>query len=255
MKEENQIHTVAELVIANERLRERNEYLSRELSSAKEIIVQLEASLRVQKGEIEKHKGNALTDELTGLPNRRAFYEKLEEMRAWNERNLLKGYSVLAFDLDGFKAINDTFGHASGDLCLSFVAEEVKKVVRVSDYFAREGGDEFLVLLPEVGEHGARIVGEKILHAIEEEVVSRLSYEIGKDVKLSASIGAVGFGDKVGELKSDIDEHDLIRIADYVRYVVKACGKRAVLTLHDARLCDSNGVYWKRFMESHKQKS
>jgi hypothetical protein len=78
---------------------------------------------------------------------------------------------------------------------------------------------------------------------------------VGKDIKLSASIGAVGFGDKVGELKSDIDEHDLIRIADYVRYVVKACGKRAVLTLHDARLCDSNGVYWKRFMESHKQKS
>ena len=56
-------------------------------------------------------------------------------------------------------------------------------------------------------------------------------------------------------LAEEIDEHDLIRIADYVRYVVKACGKRAVLTLHDARLCDSNGVYWKRFMESHKQKS
>lgn len=240
--------TIAQLHEENKRLQERAEYLKRELHEKDKLLKEYENKTKDFELEITRHKESALTDDLTGLPNKRAFNKKLEEIRSWNDRSLLKGYSILAFDLDGFKAVNDTFGHAAGDTCLKIVATEVKRVLRSSDYFAREGGDEFLILIPEVGEHGARTVGEKVLAAVEHEVTEALRDALGKRaLSISASIGVVGFGDKTGE--QDVNEKEMIEIADYIRYVVKASGKRAVLTLKEAKLCDAHGRLWKQFRE------
>lgn len=240
-----------ELHEENKKLLERVTYLKRELAQKEKMLHEYEDKAKEFENEIKHHKERALTDDLTGLPNRRAFAKKLEEIRSWNDRSLLKGYSILAFDLDGFKAVNDTYGHAAGDHCLLLVAEEVKRVLRSSDYFAREGGDEFLILLPEVGEHGARIVGEKVLSVVEHEVAERVGDFLGKStISVSASIGVIGFGDKTGE--QDVEEKDMVEIADYIRYVVKASGKRAVLTLKEAKLCDTKGALWRQFTE-HKR--
>lgn len=243
--------TIAQLRGENKRLTERAEYLKRELHEKDKLLKEYEDKTRHFELEITRHKDLSLTDDLTGLPNKRAFNKKLEEIRSWNDRSLLKGYSILAFDLDGFKAVNDSFGHAAGDTCLKIVAEEVKGVLRSSDYFAREGGDEFLILIPEVGEHGARTVGEKVLSAVEHDATEALRDALGKrSIAISASIGVVGFGDKTGE--QDVDEKEMVEIADYIRYVVKASGKRAVLTLKEAKLCDTHGRLWKQFREHRK---
>ena len=91
--------------------------------------------------EIESLETRALTDELTGLPNRAAF---LGELARWQSLSERKGqdFCLVAFDLDGFKFVNDSFGHEMGNECLRLIAERVGGKLRPSDSFARIGGDE-----------------------------------------------------------------------------------------------------------------
>lgn len=181
----------------------------------------------------------ALTDELTGLPNRREFSQRLEWLQDLNVRynGGAHEYSVVAFDLDGFKVVNDTFGHEAGDRCLKLVAEEVARVIRQSDLFAREGGDEFVILLPETDEQGATETIEKVFKAIDERVSERLRKEYPTSAGVSASIGTVSYSK---EHAGEVEQKDVLKLADYVRYVVKAAGKRGAITLREAREIDSN---------------
>jgi len=192
----------------------------------------------------------ALTDGLTGLPNKREFTGRLEWLQDLNARHeedgVAKGYSVVAFDLDGFKAINDTFGHEAGDLCLKLVAEEVGYTIRHSDLFAREGGDEFVILLPETNEAGATETIEKVFTAIDKRVTERLREVYPTSAGISASIGTVSYEKGV---TTDIEQKDVLKLADYVRYVVKAAGKKAAITLKEAREIDSNNIIWEQFVE------
>lgn len=106
-------------------------------------------------------KHQAVTDPLTGVANRRAFNERLEEEIRRSKR-YNRPFSLLILDLDGFKAVNDTFGHLIGDQTLQAVASCLQRSVRDTDFLARYGGDEFALILPETNKEQAGALIEKI---------------------------------------------------------------------------------------------
>ena len=135
----------------------------------------------------EKEKNLASIDGLTKIYNRRCFLEilKLETKRAIRyERCLTLAY----FDVDDFKTVNDNYGHDMGDLLLSLIADTVKQTIRETDVFARMGGDEFVLLLPENNYHTANIA----LQRIQQHLANAVN---NKDFPISFSIGAVTFAD------------------------------------------------------------
>jgi len=103
----------------------------------------------------------AATDSLTQLPNKRAFSEVLARELALADRNA-SSLSLLMVDVDHFKVVNDTWGHAMGDVVLSHLADLLRAALRTSDFAARYGGEEFVVLLPCTAEQGAILVAERI---------------------------------------------------------------------------------------------
>ena len=113
---------------------------------------------RIQKLEraLSKARESALYDELTGLPNRRLLLSRFKRAVA---RGMRRGHSVamLLLDLDGFKLINDVFGHAAGDIVLRQVAIRLNACLRASDTACRYGGDEFMTLLPDLADEGNAI--------------------------------------------------------------------------------------------------
>ena len=170
----------------------------------------------------EKKKAEALIwqqaniDTLTGLPNRRMFNNQLEHDLQISRRT---GFplAVLFIDLDHFKTVNDTLGHAIGDALLKEAARRIKACVRESDMVSRLGGDEFTVSLPEL--HGKEHV-ETIAENIIEKMAEPFMLE-SEDVFLSASIGITIFP---GEAETVAD---LIRHADQAMYAAKADGRNS----------------------------
>jgi len=124
-------------------------------------------------------------DPLTNVFNRRRFDEDLARQYSLFERHGTSA-AILSIDLDDFKAINDTFGHAGGDELLLATADETRKHLRASDIVARFGGDEFVVLLPDVNLEAASAVAVKLLHAF--RAVKQTAPD-GQVLKLRASIG------------------------------------------------------------------
>jgi diguanylate cyclase (GGDEF)-like protein/PAS domain S-box-containing protein len=164
----------------------------------------------------------AFYDPLTGLPNRRLLRDRLERSLATSTRSGREG-SVLFIDLDGFKYLNDTFGHGWGDLLLKQVAQRLGQCVREGDTVARLGGDEFVVVLEELGhqslEAAARTeeIGHKMLDRMRE--VYRID---GHEYQGTASIGATLFSDH----RESIEQ--LLKQADLAMYRAKASGRNAM---------------------------
>lgn len=164
----------------------------------------------------------AYSDPLTGLPNRRLFQDRLE--RAIAQSNRSHPYRALMFlDLDNFKTLNDTKGHAMGDLLLIEVAKRLKDSVRVSDTLARVGGDEFVVLLGELSENResaseqAMRIAEKISHALNQPYqLNELLYSC------SASIGVTMFRNE------GITIEEVHKRADAAMYQAKNAGRNTV---------------------------
>jgi diguanylate cyclase (GGDEF)-like protein len=160
----------------------------------------------------------AMHDVLTGLPNRAMFNEFLhgELERA---RRHGKKLAVLFMDLDGFKKVNDTHGHALGDQLLRRVGDILRVSVRASDRVARFGGDEFLVLVPDLVDSSVAVtVARRIIASI--EAVTKLD---GRSVSISASIGLALFPDHAGDIVS------LVQLADKAMYSAKTAGGRRVV--------------------------
>jgi diguanylate cyclase (GGDEF)-like protein len=153
----------------------------------------------------------ALHDALTGLPNRALFLDRLEHALARASR-AGTDIAVLFLDLDRFKTVNDSLGHAAGDQLLCAVAERIASCMRTADTAARLGGDEFAVLLEDLASTREAVgVAERIIAALEAPVLVA-----GREVHVSASIGiATGDG----------DSEDLLRHADVAMYRAKAKGK------------------------------
>jgi len=153
-------------------------------------------------------------DALTGLPNRILFYKHLDHSIV-QARHHQRELAILFIDLDNFKSVNDSLGHAQGDRLLKKVAQYLKKNVRESDTVARLSGDEFAVIVNELSfPQDAAIVAEKLLEAIS------ASYKPGDSlVSVTASIGISIFPDD-GE-NADV----LVRHADAAMYCVKHADK------------------------------
>ena len=156
-------------------------------------------------------------DVLTGLPNRILFSDRLEQAMIFAQRNHAK-VSLLFLDIDRFKQINDTLGHGVGDQLLQKVAERLLDCVREHDTVSRQGGDEFVVVLPETDVAGAELVAEKILQAI----IQSYSME-GHDLRITASIGIAVYPDHAQ------DSETLIKYADVAMYQAKEGGRNRYL--------------------------
>lgn len=158
----------------------------------------------------------ALTDSLTGILNRRAFFELSEKILKLTIRKK-STFSILIMDIDYFKKVNDVYGHFVGDDILNFLVSIVQKEIRESDIFARFGGEEFILLLPETDTDGAYQLAEKIRVSLEENpfVENRLT------VPITTSIG-------VSELKDEKFLRELIHRADEALYRAKGHGRNRV---------------------------
>ena len=157
----------------------------------------------------------AFHDDLTGLANRSLFLERLSERLA--DRSRPTAPSVLFLDLDDFKVVNDTLGHAVGDRLLAEVAERIRSVLRDGDLAARLGGDEFAILVEGDGEfERSTAMAERIIDVL------RLTFLIAdEEIAVSGSVG-VAFG-RDGE-RAD----ELMRNADLAMYTAKAAGKNRI---------------------------
>ena len=151
----------------------------------------------------EDMRRRALHDPLTGLPNRAMFLESLERALHKARRRSVQ-FSLLFVDLDRFKEVNDTMGHAAGDALLKTVAERLVTAVRQSDLVARLGGDEFVVLIEEHhGPEEVMIVAQKVLSMVERPVPVDW-----REAAVSASIGIASFpedGDDIETLLANAD--------------------------------------------------
>jgi diguanylate cyclase (GGDEF)-like protein len=162
----------------------------------------------------------ALHDALTGLPNRVLAIDRADQMLA-RARRADQPIAVLYIDVDGFKHINDTFGHAVGDTFLKSVAARLETVVRAGDTAARLAGDEFVVLLEaSTLDVGPELVAQRVLDVLREPY--DLNDEIGRDLSVTASIGvAYGQHETAEELLAD---------ADVALYAAKEAGRNRYVT-------------------------
>ena len=217
------------VAVLDNRLEARTSALASSLAEANEELVQL-----------------ALHDTLTKLPNRILLEDRMEQ--AIESASRRKGYfAVLFFDLDGFKAVNDAYGHHTGDALLIDLAQRIRQTLRTQDTVARLGGDEFIVL-SEVGEPtDAASVADRLINAIARPVTV-----YGHEVLVTSSVGIAIYPND-GE-----DTHALLTNADAAMYHAKRLGgtgysffepsmnadaHEQIELLHDLRLAQERGQF------------
>jgi diguanylate cyclase (GGDEF)-like protein len=158
------------------------------------------------------------TDSLTGLRNRRALADMLHQEIERSQR-YATDLSLILCDLDKFKPINDTYGHAAGDAALQAVAEALKTSLRKADILGRYGGDEFMIILPETSLDGAKMLAEKVRIAVSE---IELPVAKNKRIGLAISLGVAGCCAPADDLDT------LVRLADSALYASKQGGRNKV---------------------------
>jgi len=156
-------------------------------------------------------------DTLTGLPNRALFSDRLQQALIYAHRNQ-SSVALLFLDLDRFKQINDTLGHGVGDQLLQMVSQRLLECVREQDTVSRQGGDEFIAVLPGTDRDGADLVAEKILNAVIQPYVIE-----GHDLRVSCSIGIALYPSQA----QDVDA--LVKYADVAMYQAKEGGRNKFL--------------------------
>jgi len=169
---------------------------------------------------LEELRHMAETDYLTGLYNQRMF-EMLSSIEIDRARRSGRPISIVSFDLDCFKHINDTYGHPAGDIVLRETTSALKERVRFRDIYARLGGDEFSILLPETDGVDIRPIASDYL-----EIIERLEIRIPgleDPVRVTGSFGAVTFYEF-----EDIEVRDMVRQADNALYLAKKNGRNRV---------------------------
>ena len=202
-----QIGTGDELLLAPER-----ELLDEELSFVRVVTNTLATALARLRDE-ERTRHEAVHDPLTGLANRTLLRDRLGHALARSEREL-GATAVLFVDLDNFKQVNDTYGHATGDAVLVEIARRLQRAVRPGDTIARLGGDEFVAICEDIDADAACTVGRRLQQAI------RPPFEAGGvEHRMSASIG-ISIGDR--------EPDALLAEADAASYRAKAAGRARV---------------------------
>jgi diguanylate cyclase (GGDEF)-like protein len=164
----------------------------------------------------------ALLDDLTGVANRRHLLQRLGEECARSERSS-EPFSLLVIDLDGFKTINDTHGHAAGDACLQHFTLMAQTRLRPGDMLARTGGDEFCVVLPSSTLREAAAIARRVLEVCRQDAVNCT----GIDIPIAISIGVAQWDRGVGQFPDRLIAH-----ADHALYAAKKNGKND-FAVHD----------------------
>ncbi len=183
-----------------------------------------EARLQEQAAELQTHISQALTDSLTGLPNRRAFNERLEErMSAWKRRG--EAFTLLLLDVDHFKKLNDKHGHLTGDEALKLIGQALRKVLRRDDSVARYGGEEFAMILPATTLEQSCHVAEKVRQAVAGVELNRGGERIA--VTVSSGLATIQLNEQ---------EDSLVQRADSALYAAKDGGRNCSY-MHDGENC------------------
>lgn len=193
-------YSLSQQMKITDKLNSLNEQLQKEIVERKNVEKQLEEL--------------AATDPLTSLYNRRKFNEVLQ-YEIERDRRYKCGLSLILCDIDHFKQINDNYGHDIGDKVLTEFAEQVKTAIREADLFARWGGEEFAILIPNSSSEIAISLAEKIRIFIENS-----NFSVGK--KVTASFG-------VSILLMNEDRESLIKRADHALYTAKEKGRNLVV--------------------------
>jgi diguanylate cyclase (GGDEF)-like protein len=180
-----------------------------------ELLARLDRAIRLGRA-TRALRDQALTDPLTGLANRRALRARLAEelQRVRRYRTTL---TCLMADIDQLKAINDDLGHAAGDQALQGAAAALRAGLRETDFAARAGGDEFLVLLPHTSERQGAVLAERLRRRLRQVRVG----PPGASRRLEASIG-------VAQLGARADGEAMVEAADRALYAAKQAGRATV---------------------------
>lgn len=195
-------------------VRKGNEFSSQEVEVIQESLGLLGESLRRAMG-YEDLFEQARHDALTGLANRRVFEERIGPLID-NARRHGYSLSVASMDLDHFKEVNDTLGHATGDEVLQQVAKLVASMIRSSDLLVRMGGDEFLLVLPDTALDSATVLAERLCAAVDQ-----LNIWVPAAGKLGISIG-------LSQWQSGMSKDEWLQRADEALYQAKATGRSRV---------------------------
>lgn len=186
------------------------------LSANNQLVCDLEQSrseLAERMDELNEHRQQALTDQLTGLPNRRAFDSRLRDTaEAWRKRQ--SAATLLMIDVDHFKQFNDTHGHPAGDLALQTVAKALRSALRNHDHVARYGGEEFVAILPFTTLENALPAVNKALRAVNSTTINTPS----GNTNVTISVG-------VAEFLPQEREEVLVERADQALYAAKEQGR------------------------------
>jgi diguanylate cyclase (GGDEF)-like protein len=157
----------------------------------------------------------ALMDDLTGVGNRRQLLRRLTEECARSDRSN-QPFALLVVDLDGFKAVNDTHGHAAGDACLQHFTLMAQTRLRLGDLLARTGGDEFCIMLPASTMREGAMIARRIVDVCRDDAAGCA----GSEIPISVSIGVAQWTREIGAFPDR-----LIAAADHALYVAKKDGK------------------------------
>ncbi len=166
----------------------------------------------------ERLKNMALHDGLTGLLNHRTFMEKMDEAFGLLDRGEYQNFSLLFFDIDHFKKVNDEHGHPVGDIALKAVANVLRQTARTIDFVARYGGEEFAIGMVGADAAGARQMAERIRKTVESTVITAGAITLKKTVSIGVASHDSGCGRK----------ETLIARADQALYHAKETGRNKV---------------------------
>jgi diguanylate cyclase len=194
----------------------REQEVAARLKSLSERVAHMEQEALGFREHLEEQRQKALIDPLTGLPNRAAWSERLEhEIQQWQQHG--NTLSLAMLDLDHFKRINDSYGHLAGDKVLKIIATVLRKRLRGSDFIARFGGEEFVLLLPAT----PPAAGAKLLETLRAAIEACPFHFKGERVTITISMGLACF--RVGE-HSDL----VLKRADQALYRAKNAGRNRV---------------------------
>jgi len=215
-----------------------------------ELLARVRAALRLRHLELEMRATNeqlaltvenlarankqleelALTDELTRICNRRGFDKWLED-ELWRARRMNSPVALLLFDLDHFKLVNDTWGHAQGDAVLQEFAVLLRNSSRHIDVVARFGGEEFAVVLPSTDLEGAQIFAEKARRALDELEIPRVTGDAENlsPLHITTSGGGAILESVTGDKSIEELARGIVRAADNCLYEAKDAGRNTVI--------------------------
>ncbi len=196
---------------------------SKELEYLEEIKQQAQITIERAKSYIEVLE-YATMDALTGYNNRHQFEKRLKETTASAKRQNQPLCCIMS-DIDFFKKVNDTYGHAVGDCVLKNVAKTIKKELREEDIASRYGGEEFIFLLPHTKLDEAKIVAERLRQSVEKKKINIEEYKIKdvKEISVTVSIGVSEYK------KTDKEPETLYKNADSALYKAKEQGRNRVI--------------------------